>query len=110
MSSHVYMRGVVKERTCEKNGETLRIRACLCYSVKKNAPAGANMADTGEIPIVLPTSHVSPLFLTREIIKRANGFLKGMRDGEIRIVVEGGKIRCVRRVQSYLIEDELNDA
>jgi hypothetical protein len=63
------------------------------------------MADTGELPIV-PKSHVSPLFLTREIIKRANGFLKGMRDGEIRIVVANGRIRCVKRVQCYTIEDE----
>ncbi len=46
-----------------------------------------------------------PLFLTREIIKRANGILKGMQNGEIRILIRNGKFRKVQRVQDFDCDD-----
>ena len=51
--------------------------------------------------------HAEPkvLCLTREVIKRANGVLKGMWNGEIRIIVQQGRICRVRRVQDFECED-----
>ncbi|MEO6892231.1 MAG: hypothetical protein ABI324_24865 [Ktedonobacteraceae bacterium] len=46
-----------------------------------------------------------PLCLTREIIKRANGILKGMQNGEIRILIRNGKFRKVQRVQDFDCDD-----
>lgn len=46
-----------------------------------------------------------PLCLTREIIKRANGILKGMQNGEIRILVRNGRFRKVQRVQDFDCDD-----